>query len=428
MDDAAELREAAKSVFRADIEVSSRALNAIVDARRCVQLFGRSIGISDDRGVLAQILATSPACGDVLIKNGIPLGTLVRGPESPDGGPDVSIRERKYENLLRGLFTEPFVTDRVLNASGALVLASGLLTEIDVFAGLLEEGRSGIIPNSAVKAILDVQGMLSHWGFVTERGELLIDNVVKECRAWGNVDPAHSRQQIIIFLDEFGKVRLRPFGSSSFGALDDKAAEGLSFIYRSGVVQKCSSSSPFAQESLLELEELINSANTRERDFQSFFESNPKLLTGLDYASVHPHPVLYKDDGNSLIPDFLLEKVDPGWHAVLDLKLATRNMVIRKKNRVYFAQWIHEAIAQLEYYRTWFDDARNRENLASVLKLPRDIFRPKIVLVAGRNHHFADEIERLSLVAAQQRNLEIWTYDQLLSRAKRYREFVDATF
>ncbi len=126
---------------------------------------------------------------------------------------------------------------------------------------------------------------------------------------------------------------------------------------------------------LFELENLLNYRGTVEKDFQHFFEQHPFLLTGLDFRKAHPQPLLYKDDGTSLIPDFFLEKLDNHWDTILDLKRPYEDMVVRRKNRVYFSQAIHNAAAQLRYYSEWFESPTNRKTFESCMGYGR--FGPK---------------------------------------------------
>lgn len=188
-------------------------------------------------------------------------------------------------------------------------------------------------------------------------------------------------------------------------------------------MQPSTGASLFSADSIAEFEDLINSRNVLEQTFQNFFERHPEFLKSLDFEKIHPQPILYKDDGARLIPDFFLEQIDCGWHAIADLKRPYDNMVIRKKNRVYFAQRIQDAIAQLLYYKEWFEDPKHREEFERTQRLSTKVYRPKMVLIAGRSAHFIDDVERIRLLSAQDANLSLWTYDDVLRRAQRYKAF-----
>ena len=191
-------------------------------------------------------------------------------------------------------------------------------------------------------------------------------------------------------------------------------------MFRGGVLQPLSAATLYSVDLIGQLEDMINSDKCSENDFQQFFESHPHLLIGIDFKEAHSQPVLYKDDGGRLIPDFFLEKIDSRWDAILDLKKPYESMVIRRPNRTYFKQWIQETISQLQYYREWFDSPLNRRQFEDTLNLDTKVFRPKMVIVAGRSHHFSDDVERMRLLSNQNRDLELWTYDDILCRAKRY--------
>ncbi len=195
------------------------------------------------------------------------------------------------------------------------------------------------------------------------------------------------------------------------------------FIFRGGVIQHQQGSSLYSPQVLEEFEDLLNSAGARERDFQAFFQRQPHILKGIDYRHAHAQPILVKDDGSKLIPDFFLEQIDAGWHAIAELKLPYDTMVVRRRNRTRFAHWVQDAIAQLKFYRVWFESPLNRASFEERQGLKSRVYRPKMVLIAGRSHHFLDDIERLQLVSDQGGDLSLWTYDDILNRVKRYQSF-----
>ena len=165
-------------------------------------------------------------------------------------------------------------------------------------------------------------------------------------------------------------------------------------------------------------EDLLNSDESSEDDFQKFFEKYPFLLTGLNFSKAHPQPILYMDEGHKLIPDFFLEKMVSGWDAILDIKRPFEEMVSRRPNRIYFKQNVHNAISQLRYYREWFDSPQNKRKFEDSYGIKT--FRPKMIVVIGRSHHFRDDIERIRLMESLPSQLDLLTYDDLYNRAKRY--------
>ncbi|NJL29148.1 MAG: DUF4263 domain-containing protein [Thermoanaerobaculia bacterium] len=416
-----DLLVAIQEIFGSEIVVSSRAAAALLEAGSVFELFKAKIAIISDLEIFSHTIACSPACADILLRNGIDLMQLPRIKKFQEHD-TVEIRA-PFSSLVRSLFTDQFLNFGQLNSSGKLVLDSGFLAETDLFISCLEAGRSGILPTRAAKTILDPLGMVDH-GFVTNEGELLLEAMESDCRAIGAIDPSHSSQQFLLFLDEEGMFRVRPFGANAIGVMDEPRLPQGPFLFRGGTLQSYSAGGDFSLEVLAELEELINSERTRENDLQLYFKRNPEVLAGLDFGDVHSQPILFKDDGSKLIPDFFLEKVDPGWDAILDLKKPDVDIIVRRKNRNYFSQWIQNAIAQLQFYREWFENPSNCRDLEARLGLPGRIFRPKMILVAGRRSSFESEIERIRLVSNQSDRLEFWTYDDVLARARRYRDFL----
>ncbi len=47
-----------------------------------------------------------------------------------------------------------------------------------------------------------------------------------------------------------------------------------------------------------------------------------------------------------------------------------------------------------------------------------------MILVIGRKHHFKNDFERQKLKTLLPKDLELWTYDDLLSRAQLYRKSI----
>jgi len=74
----------------------------------------------------------------------------------------------------------------------------------------------------------------------------------------------------------------------------------------------------FWREKLEEFDALLNDPSTKEKHFQDFFERNPRLLLGLDYRKLIPHPVLLREQEGPLIPDFFLQPLDGVLCDILD--------------------------------------------------------------------------------------------------------------
>ncbi len=136
-------------------------------------------------------------------------------------------------------------------------------------------------------------------------------------------------------------------------------------------------------EALSHLEALIN-GNSNENEFQQFFEGHPEFLLALgggEYVELHPQVVIERDEG-SLIPDFFLEKLNDKFADICDLKLATQRLTANRHNRLGFRAAVHEAIAQLDFYRNWFEDREKRE--AFYRKTGLRVYRPRVIVIIGR--------------------------------------------
>lgn len=417
------IQAACTTVFGREVNVRPRAMQALTDAYVSVSLLGTPIAMPSDLECFRRVLASSPACTDAVLRHDVSLQELI-GPDHQHPGVGELQRLRLYEKLLSDIFVLRWPFPSGLNDAGLKVQVTKTLNETDLFAGCLQTGRMSVLPNQTAKGLLRAAGLYTD-GFVDPRGDEYLASLEANCSAVFLVDQSHAEQQLVLYLDSKDRLRLHPFGANAVGKLEDRLVQSGTFVFRGGVIQPVASSRLFAPNAIIELEELINSRAAQEADFQRFFEAHPEFLKALDYDHIHPQPILYKDDGSRLIPDFFLEQLECGWHAIADLKRPYNNMVIRKRNRVYFAQWIQEAIAQLHYYKEWFDDAKNRAQFEASQGLSTRVFRPKMVLIAGRASHFVDEIERIRLLSEQDQSLTLWTYDDVLRRAKKYRTFAD---
>lgn len=423
--DRQELESACTSLFGGHVTPGRRATEIILSAweKHSLLRFGASISLKTNLAVFRTVLANSPACANILSRHNLDI-RRVFSPTAADENQLKELRIREYRGLLSEVFTERLFSGGGLNQSGELVRSTGLLTEVDMFAACLESGRLQLLPTPTVEALLGKDLALINAGFVTEEGDRVLEHIEAEARRIALVDPSHSSQQFLLFLDDNGKFRIRPFGATALGTLDESNMPHGPFIFRGNTFQVSRVHPDFTSDVLTELESLINSAVVTEHDFQAFFEKHPRLLAGLDFGTVHPHPILHRDEGGNLVPDFFLEKMDVGASALLDLKTPSQNLVVRRPNRVYFSQFVQNAIAQLQFYREWFEDHGNRSQIERTLGLSQRVFRPRLVLVAGRASHFQNEVERVRLVSNQRDEVDIWTFDDVLARARRYQEFL----
>lgn len=169
------------------------------------------------------------------------------------------------------------------------------------------------------------------------------------------------------------------------------------------------------QIAIEELEFLINNPNTDEITLQQFFERNPTLICNDEYKQAHPHVILERDEG-PLIPDFLLEPVDQsGLCDILDLKLPTTKLFVLKKSRMRYSAAVFEACSQLREYSNFFDDSINREKTQEKYGLLA--YKPKMIVIIGRKGSI-DHITKRKIESDMSPNIQLKTYDDLISRAK----------
>lgn len=419
--DLLEIKSASRGIFGVPVEVTPRAIQALTSAFEHMSVLGNDIGRFSDFECFRQVLASSPGLADAFLRQSHSFAPLLTtGGQSPR----ISRFQRfgSPKKLLTDIFVSRFPFESGLHPAGDNVRSTGRLTEVDLALASLQAGRRSVLPNKTASTLLKAVGLFND-GYPTERSDRYLEKLETQLRSATTIDEAHAEQQVVLYLDSNERIRLSMFGANTVGELDERLSGCRTFIFRGGVLQPARSNALFSADSIEELEDLMNSRYTLEQDFQKFFERHPEFLKTFDYGKIHAQPILYKDDGSRLIPDFFLEQTDSGWHAIAELKRVDAHLVIRKKNRVYFAQWVHDAIAQLQYYREWFESSKNREIFEQTQKISTRIYKPKMVLIAGRNHDFIDDVERCSLLSAQDANLAVWTYDAVLHRAKKYREF-----
>jgi hypothetical protein len=181
----------------------------------------------------------------------------------------------------------------------------------------------------------------------------------------------------------------------------------------------------FTAGEIYELEDLINSPRTLERDLQIFFDRHPHFLRRGDYREVFSQTYLSREDRGPLIPDFILTDRALQTAAIIELKLPMPSVVRRQENRDRFSASVMEARAQLLTYRDWFRDRSNRRKLAAMVGM--EIFEPRLAVVIGRSTDFLDEFDRQRL-AADTTDVEVVTYDDILMYAKRRMTFLDEDF
>jgi Domain of unknown function (DUF4263) len=412
-----EIEREVNRFFRKKIDIGPRGMAAL-QVQDVDDEFTDELPSGFEITVLETVLKVSPACAMLLFKTGVPVEHL----RFPITRPSPAVlAEHTLEWIFKGVDAYGFTK------TGRSVRSQGRLDETEIFMSSLEASLRGEEPNEFSDVIMDAAGIKrpstvrsidrERWKASDNYLKSLL-NGVRELRL---ADPDHSRLQFVLFEDQRGDVRVRPFGMSGLAKLEIESPtrEGTQYLYRGGILQPIGSLIPeLSTDALGSFESLLNSESSSEHDFQRFFERYPFLLTGIDFTHAHSQPILHMDDGSRLIPDFFLEKLNSSWDVILDLKKPYEDMVTRKKNRVYFKQHVQNAISQLRYYRQWFESPSNRRQFGDTYGVTT--FRPKMVIVIGRRHHFLDDVERINLLHGLPANIDLWTYDDLLARASSY--------
>ncbi|MEU6731812.1 Shedu anti-phage system protein SduA domain-containing protein [Streptomyces physcomitrii] len=164
-----------------------------------------------------------------------------------------------------------------------------------------------------------------------------------------------------------------------------------------------------------ELEDLINSPKSAERDLHQFFERNPDFLCGDAYEEAQSHIVLQRDSDGPLIPDFALKPRNPNALCdLLELKLPRAKLLRVSKNRVRLTSAIMGASAQLREYQSYFDDIKKRIAIEETYGLR--FFRPRMMVLIGKRSDYS--ASDLRSAESDVPNLSIVTYDDILERAK----------
>ncbi len=313
----------------------------------------------------------------------------------------------------------------VLSEAGEKVRRSGYLSVSDLLASVLTADSSVPIewmpgergdrarPRNANGLVRRLAGDVGRGGEAKWNADHVevaaaIQEAVEQLSEFDS-DPG--QQQVAIWSDH-SRIRIAPFGS--LGPFAVQGNTGPPVLSRANVVQR---GGFFSEDSLDELEELIN-RSALEQVFQDFFEEHPEYLTMLGpYQRAHSHLVLTGDSGK-LIPDLFLEKIDSKHVDLLDIKRPTTELVRNQRNRVRFRDAVMEAVAQIEGYKGFFDDRANREEFERQYGLKG--FRPSAFVVIGRNKSFSSEVQRIRLESDLPRWIKLATYDDIYRRAEHW--------
>nr|WP_325265657.1 hypothetical protein [uncultured Rhizobium sp.] len=103
---------ACQDVFKAKVTVQSRALQALVAAKRRVTWLNTEISIASDFEFFQQVVAASPACAEALMKEGVSLNDW-QASSSKVGQQSRVLDLRDYSKLLTDIFVPQFPSTQV---------------------------------------------------------------------------------------------------------------------------------------------------------------------------------------------------------------------------------------------------------------------------------------------------------------------------
>lgn len=176
------------------------------------------------------------------------------------------------------------------------------------------------------------------------------------------------------------------------------------------------------ENAIYELRSLLKAGETREKEFQIYFEKHDVVFSVLGYDKAYPHLVLELTDElkekfhrEVLIPDFLVQKLN-GNIDIFELKTPQENLVKDKRGRTSFYSKINDYVGQVVQYSEYFEDQENRNLLESKygLNIQKKV---DIVIVAGLDK---DLDKKLLHDEMRRRNyhLNIITFDEILNRLR----------
>ena len=407
--------------FKRPITVGERAFRHIELSCEVMPLNHRKCNIGD--AFLSRSLQGYPALQAAFSRIGIRESMFEDTSLRPGQYSLKRLSETPLDYALEKSFFHDGYRENGLVPSAQRIAETGELRMEDLLIGPLESGNTnwGItrrIVDSLISAIRSVDASSNEH----DRNKLFAE-VVNELQFVREFDAACNDQQFILSFDS-RVYRLQPFGVWTADDLSESPLpDGSRWIARGNVLQPLTARSRFTVAAVSELEDLINKC-AKEQDFQSFFEKNPEFLLSLGpYARLHPQIVLAEDTGSRLIPDFFLEKLNSSFVDICDLKRPTAELVRYQRHRDRFRDAVMEAVAQLDYYRDWFEDPRHRKAFHS--KYGLQSYRPTVVVIIGRRSSFYDEVERLRLESRLPAWVRLNTYDDVVERARQWFAFTE---
>ncbi|MBI3815601.1 MAG: DUF4263 domain-containing protein [Nitrospinae bacterium] len=177
------------------------------------------------------------------------------------------------------------------------------------------------------------------------------------------------------------------------------------------------SSEVFSLQELKEYEEcILDNKNITEREASHFFTKFPKFLTVGGYGEIVKEVVLYKGTGDYIYRvDFCRKQFGEVYWDVVELKSPKSPFIVRNGMHWKFSAQIDAGIHQALNYSDFMENDLNRLELERRTGIK--LFRPKILMIGGRNDYIIDPIEMRKLLS-RYHNIEIKSYEDIYSFAQ----------
>jgi hypothetical protein len=199
-----------------------------------------------------------------------------------------------------------------------------------------------------------------------------------------------------------------------YESIPDEHIDELVFARPAVLARRTSS---ILSNELNEFNRLIGSPSVTEHEIQTFFERNTAFIEMLGYKAVYPKVVLERDDGTSLIPDFMLEPIGNEWWDILDIKLPHHNLIVGGRDRIDFSHAVNQLRAQLREYGAYFDEEKHRRRIEQRYGIKS--YKPRLIGLIG---DMIDGLQgdQLRRVMTQYADFEVITFDKLRQLARHH--------
>jgi hypothetical protein len=159
------------------------------------------------------------------------------------------------------------------------------------------------------------------------------------------------------------------------------------------------------------LRDLLSQDVNDEDKFQSWFEEHSIVMDSLNFSSAIPHPSLKAFNGETFIPDFLVQLLNETWE-IFELKLPYEKVLKNKDRRNTFYAKVYEYCQQCFEYSEFFADSANRQNFErdNGFSIPST---PRSKLIIGRDNGL-NRFELNKKIDQFSNPIDVLTYDDII--------------